>query len=328
MATDWKEVCKGVTERRLSTNYCHLRIHYSADPEKDTEWVMRHSALYGGVKTPKWRREMEIDYTAVEGQPVYPMWADEVHVFDLPLEDMVVYRVIDHGIRHPTVCLWVGVYPNGDRHVFREYYRSDATIPLNCSEILRLSTEPVAGTYIDPAVRQRVPLSTSDNKPVSILSLYNEHLHVSCRAGDNSEAGYTAVRNGLMSTLARRAIMEGYVDQSTYFAKQYFMQFNLTERELLQMAEKPALSIARSCPRAAREMKNLRFKNVAGDQTVKAQPEEVMDFEDDGPDCVRYAMQSKLSWTALEPDCEPGSALWEIRQKRLDRSNPFYVKRA
>ena len=76
MATDWKDVGKGIQVRRLDTAYCHVRIHYSSDPEKDGEWQSRRSARYGGVDTPKWRREMEIDYTAVQGQPVYPMLTD------------------------------------------------------------------------------------------------------------------------------------------------------------------------------------------------------------------------------------------------------------
>ena len=327
MATDWKDVAKGVQVRRLDTNYCHVRIHYSADPEKDANWVRRRSARYGGVETPKWRREMEIDYTAVQGQPVYPMLS-EIHIAIRSLADMAVYRIIDHGIRHPMVCLWMGVSPNGDRHVFREYYRSGATVAVNCQEVDRLTDENVVDTIIDPATRQRVPLSAKDKAPVSTLSLYNDALGMPCRLADNSRAGYDTVRNSLLATLARKALSEGYVDEHSHFAKQYFAKFSLTEVELLEMSRHPTLTFAPGCVRVFREMRNLRFKDISGDPTEKAKPEEVMDFEDDGADCVRYGVQTKLRYMKPTTSPQPGSHLWEIQRRQSIERNPRYVKRA
>lgn len=312
MATDWKEISTGIRERRLDTGYCHVRVHYSADQEKDAVWSARHSIQYGGMESPKWRREMEIDYTASEGQSVYPMLCRE-HFTIKSLDGAAVFRVIDHGIRHPTVCLWVAVYQNGDRHVFREYYRIGATIPVNCAEILRLSSEGVSKTLIDPATRQRIPLGSKDNKPVSIVSVYNQCLSSVCYMADNSVAGYDAVRNGLLSFLARKAMNEGVNAESEFF-KTYFSKYKLTDYELLQLAAKPSLTFSPMCQRVWQEMRNLRFKDIAGDPTQKAQSEDVVDFEDDGPDCVRYAVQSKLSGSV---SVEKGSPYWQIQQKKI-----------
>lgn len=318
---------KGVQVRRLDTNYCHVRIHYSADPEKDNRWVRRRSARYGGVETPKWRREMEIDYTAVQGQPVYPM-LNETHLAIRSLMDMAVYRIIDHGIRHPMVCLWMGVSPNGDRHIFREYYRSGATIPVNCAEVIKRTMENVVDTIIDPATRQRIPLSGKDKAPVSILSLYNNALQIPCRLADNSKAGYDTVRNSLLSVLARKAMMEGEVDEHSHFAKEYFIKFSLSTPDLMELANHPALTFDPMCVRVFREMRNLRFKDVSGDPTEKAKPEEIMDFEDDGPDCVRYGVQTQLRWMKSTTSPQPGSYLWEIQRRQVIRRNPRYVRRA
>ena len=284
MASDWEELMAGVRQRRLDSDYAHMRIHYTADQEKDTDWVRSRSAKYGGVESPKWRREMEIDYTAVQGQPVYPMLCGE-HRRLQSASGCAVYRIIDHGIRHPMVCLWVAVNKHGDRHVFREYYRSGATVPVNSSEVLRMSLERVAATFIDPATRQRIPLSTKDNKPVSVISLYNNGLGCVCKPADNSSVGYDTVRNGLLSTLARRVLLDGHVDPESDFCKTYFDKYQLTTYELEQLAKHPALTFDPACHRVYTEMRNLRFKEVSGDATTKAQPEEVMDFEDDGPDC-------------------------------------------
>lgn len=327
MATDWKEVARGVQVRRLDTNYCHVRIHYSADPEKGADWVKRRSARYGGIETPKWRREQEIDYSAVQGQPVYPMLAS-LHVAIRSIVDMAIYRIIDHGIRHPMVCLWMGVSPNGDRHVFREYYRSGATIAVNCAEVVRLTKENVVDTIFDPATHQRIPLSSTDKAPVSSLSLYKDALKISGSLADNSKAGYDTVRNSLLSTLARKAMSDGDVGEHSHFAKEYFVKFSLTNVEFLEMSIHPALTFDPSCIRVFREMRNLRFKEISGDPTEKAKPEEIMDFEDDGPDCVRYGVQTKLRWMKPKTSPQPGSYLYEIQQRQEIRSNPRYVRRA
>lgn len=319
MPTDWIEVIPGVTERTLDTRFHHVRIHYSADPEKDEAWMRRKSAQYGGAESPRWRREFEIDYNAVQGQPVYPMLSKS-HVQIRDIEDWAVYRVIDHGILHPMVCLWVAVNKNGDRHVFREFYSAGRTIPYNCQEVLRRSEEPVIATYIDPATKQRMPLGGKDNKPVSVVSQYNQALDHACRYADNSAVGYDAVRNALLSHLARAALRNG-VSEYDHLAKEYMNKFGLTETEILSMASRPALTISPNCTRVFRELSNLRFKEITGDETQKAPPEEIMDFEDDGPDCVRYAVQSLLVWKKGQPP-QKGSILWQLNRKRLNRANP------
>jgi len=325
MATNWVDISTGIQSRKLDTGYYHVRVHYSADPEKDASWVRRHSAQYGGVESPRWRREFEIDYNAIQGQPVYPMLCGEHLVMNLP-SDLTVYRVMDHGIRHPMVCIWVGVNKNGDRHVFREYFRSGATIEVNCAEVLRLSQEKVAATYIDPAVRQRVPMGQKDNQPVSILSIYNKCLDKLLKLADNSRVGYDTVRSGLLSTLARRVLRDGYIDEGSEFCKTYFKAYQLTSYELEQLAAKPSLTFDPSCVRTFREMRNLRFRDTSGDPTTKALPEEVIDFEDDGPDVVRYAMQSKLTY-GYTGGYEIKSPFREREQRRIKESNPRYVKR-
>ncbi|HEC62283.1 MAG TPA: hypothetical protein ENI27_08525, partial [bacterium] len=323
MPTDFITHGIGIQERRLDTNFCHMRIHYSADSEKDAEWAKKHSIRYGGMKSPKWRREMEIDYTAVSGQPVFPMLSQS-HIKHIELDkNWCVYRVIDHGIRHPTVCLWVAINHAGDRHVFREYYMTDKTVDFNCHEILRRSecsseaatpkqgSPGVVGTLIDPATRQRIPISGKDKAPVSVLSLYNDSFGFDCELADNSKAGYDTVRDGLLSVLARETIASGHAEGE--FAKEYFGEFAMSNAELLAMASRPALTFGLHVPKCFKEMRNLRFKEMTGNYTEKAAPEEIMDFEDDGPDCVRYGMQSKITFRTVRP--QRGSYL-DIIQRR------------
>jgi len=54
-----------------------LRIHYTADPNKDPArrgkaWLESASARYGGVHSPGWQQEMEINWKVAGGSPVWP----------------------------------------------------------------------------------------------------------------------------------------------------------------------------------------------------------------------------------------------------------------
>ncbi len=73
-------------------------------------------------------------------------------------------------------------------------------------------------------------------------------------------------------------------------------------------------------------MRNLRFRDLSGDPTEKAKPEEVMDFEDDGPDCVRYGVQTKLQWKQPNTSPQPGSHLYEIEKKQRARREQYYAQ--
>jgi hypothetical protein len=55
-------------------------VHYSADPERDANWVLTERPKYatqGG-----WDREQEIDFRSIVGDPVYGNWSDAIHIDD------------------------------------------------------------------------------------------------------------------------------------------------------------------------------------------------------------------------------------------------------
>lgn len=53
-----------------------LKIHYSADPEKDAVWVEKTRR---GIPAEEWDQEMELDEDIEEGLPVYPSYDDDTH---------------------------------------------------------------------------------------------------------------------------------------------------------------------------------------------------------------------------------------------------------
>lgn len=281
---------------KLSTSFFHRQIHYSDDPAKDDRWAKDESLKYGGMDSARWRREMEIDWDVYMGQRVWPMISRRYHHAPYLMDKQwAVYRVIDHGIRHPTCCLWVGVNVNGDRHYFREYYQSDASIGINCKNILQMEgDEMIVGGIIDPSTIKRINYNTtaanSDKQGLSrVIDIYEEN-GIYCEKADNSSAGYDKVTDGLLSTLARWALYRGEVPP-------YLRDMDLSEEQYLMLASKPAITFdMRNIRRAYLETENLRWKDQTGDPSQRSEPEKTVDVRDEGPDCVRYGMQSEITY--------------------------------
>lgn len=295
MATEWKQIIPsrsqydkwGLRERRLSTGFYHVRVGFSADPLKDDDWARREALKYGGFDAPQWRREQGIDYKAVSGQRIWPMLDEKIHNAQIDVKDWTLFRVIDQGIRHPTVCMWVAVNKKGDRHFYREYYATDRSIAMNCRAIL--SYEKVSDTYIDPTTRKRNAETLK-----TTIQVYEEN-GIYCIPADNSFVGYDSVRNAALSTLARYALRTGILPY-------YFKELKPNQDQLLYLAAKPAITFdLRFTSRCFEECFNLRWREMKGDEAQNAPREKPVDKDDDGPDCVRYAVQSPLYHREQKP---------------------------
>ena len=273
----------GVCQRRLSSGFSHVRVHYTADPAKDDKWMRQHALNYGGLDTAGWRREQEIDYHAYGGQRIWPMLS-KAHHAENDISGWTLFRVLDEGVRHPTVCIWVAVNAKGDRHVYREYYATGRSISMNCRAILALTPndENIRYNWIDPSTKKR-----SAESLTPMIKVFEDN-DLPCVCADNSFAGYDAVTSALLSTLARRALYSGELPPSLAVLKP-------SQDQLLVLAAKPALTFdLRFTNNCFTECCNHRWQEIKGDESQVAPREKPMDKDDDGPDCVRYSMQSLL----------------------------------
>jgi len=81
----------GLTVHRLpKTGFVVAEVHYSVEHNRrEPGWAKASSQRYGrrGYRSYKWRQEMEIDFDASSGDPVYANWEPKVHIcqpFDIP----------------------------------------------------------------------------------------------------------------------------------------------------------------------------------------------------------------------------------------------------
>ena len=123
----------GVEWRLASGSIPVLRVHYSADPDKRPGTVLgerwREGALQrypGGLRSPRWRQEMEIEYRAFGGLKVFPdweLWAQGPFVVKpfLP-HGYKLYGSYDHGWVNPAAFHVHGIGPDGHKVTLWECY--------------------------------------------------------------------------------------------------------------------------------------------------------------------------------------------------------------
>ena len=115
---------EGLMKKKNKQGQTVLRLHYTADPDKNptTEkgkiWFEREAKKYlEGVNDLKWRREMEIDFSAGSGELVFPWFLEKEkdlvfspHELD---DTWTFYAGLDWGTRNPTVFEVFAESPKG-----------------------------------------------------------------------------------------------------------------------------------------------------------------------------------------------------------------------
>jgi hypothetical protein len=281
--------------RILRNGFLVQPVHWHDHPLHDEAWADRMSAKFGGRASSGWMREFEMDPSAA-GLPVWGMMARDVHLAGIPWAEIVGpkwtrWRVLDHGIRHPTCCGWVAVNSRGDEYWYRQYYATDRTIAENCQAILSMEAkeESVAGSVADPAIHQR-----SAETKTRYWDIYARHgMPLTSAATD--QAGYDAVATSLVSSLCRWSLERGTIHPT--------LGAHLDWAILEELAAEPALWFHPSCagrPQSLyEECANLRWAETRSDPLTHAQPEKPANVNDDGADVVRYGRHTKaVRWMA------------------------------
>jgi hypothetical protein len=119
---------KGCRETLLSSGITVARLHYSADPSKDLAWAEEQRArseaqFHSGL----WfKQEMEIDFAAALGAPLFPEFNRDYTVckpFKIPSQ-WTRWHGIDPHPRVPHAMLWLAVSPSDDHVYYRDYWPS------------------------------------------------------------------------------------------------------------------------------------------------------------------------------------------------------------
>ena len=123
-----QQLGKGLTLRHTRTGIPMVRVHYSADPERDSNWVEREKRKY--TSRAAWDREQEIVHEAGGGDLVFAetlnRYADKIIIRDPSFEIPPYWKTVggfDHGKTNPTAFLLARVDTEGTIYFVSEYYQ-------------------------------------------------------------------------------------------------------------------------------------------------------------------------------------------------------------
>jgi len=292
--------------RRLSTGFVALEIAWQDDPEKTEAWADEEAAPYGGRQAAWWLQNMERVVTR-GGQPVWPMLSADIHIRPFSRAEResgswAVWRILDHGVRHATCCAWVAVHQ--DEHgsesyvFFRQYYRTDTPLEMNARNIMAESPpdEHVFGTVADPSMWQRNPKDLE-----RFADVYAKVGLPLVQADHALEVGVERVTAGLVATIARLAVWKQDLDILRGPLRAPSLTMGMAER----LATGPAVWFTPETSSGRQSLfeqcRNWRYRDWATERLNAAAPEKYIDLDDEGPDVVRYALQSKVVQFAKQP---------------------------
>lgn len=250
------------------------RLHYSADPDKNpaTEkgkaWFEAETRKYlGGTSDLKWRREMEIDFSAGSGELVFPWFLDaEAHLCIDPIKldggKWNFYAGLDWGTRNPAVMQVVaentdGVFVNCwelhcERITLREFARKIKECPYY-GQIQWIAADP---TIYNETVARKDGFT-------SIASMLN----------DVNEVGEF--------TIDKLMAAHGRSDETC---------INRFKNMVLQ--EPVRLFFFRTCENMRRELRNLKYPEVRSGAGVT---EKIQDKDNHSWDALKYILLSHPS---------------------------------
>src|SRR5947199_6516271 len=119
---------KGISIRHMPDGRRVLRIHYSADPERGSEWSAEERKKYSSQGA--WDREQEIIHEAGGGErvfaEVFSQSSDRIIIDSAGFQPSPHWKRIagfDHGKANPTAALVGCIDPDGVIYLTGEYYQ-------------------------------------------------------------------------------------------------------------------------------------------------------------------------------------------------------------
>jgi len=283
---------RGIERYTSSAGFPVIRVHYTADPEKDpanpagAEWLAHASnAIVGGLNSAQWRAEMEIDWGATGGELVFPQFHPfqnkiVVEPHEIP-ESWRVFGSFDYGHRNPSAFYFHAIDHDGTVHTVWEYYRAqsgyrDTARAIRASGFFpRLSYLPVADPSLWGETQQ------TENEVKSVAQLFFE-----------------------LPDAERIVFAKGKAGGDVTFAEKINGEFwkDLGARE-------PRWKIHKTCPKLIWELGKLRFSDWSAVQMQTHNlREQIVDRDNHGFDACKYFF-TMFFQGAPKPEEEKYSAL-------------------
>ena len=271
---------KGLDIYKTKSGFTVHRLHYSADPAKDPStpegkvWLENAlKGIPGGMKSPHWRREYEIDFSAGGGESVFhelPLIEDEVYIdpFEIPAH-WKRYASFDYGHTNPSSIHVYAVNEIGWKYAYFEFYSSGMHYK-DLAAIFKSHPDFNRFEYIsaDPSLWSKTQHAGQGVK--SLGQLFSEEgVHLLDRCENSDIKGIERVRE-----------------------------------HWRRPAGEKALYVMKTCPKLWWELKNLKYQeNSRPEQSNN--PEKIVDRNNHAWDDLKYF----ILWLPSPSDAKPSDPL-------------------
>jgi len=149
----------GLTMRRMRDGRPVYRVHYSADPERGTAWVIRERKKYSSQGA--WDREQEIIHEAGGGERLFAdvlsRYAEKILIdpYTSGFQPSPYWKKLggfDHGKANPTGVLVACIDYDGVIYIVGEYYQPGLSPAQHKPNLLQLNGFMEAELYADPSI--------------------------------------------------------------------------------------------------------------------------------------------------------------------------------
>lgn len=316
----------GMRSWETPSGFSVLEIHYRADQEKNpstergAKWLKRAAKAYpdGGMKSPGWQREMEIDYAALGGSPVFPFLTDpdspvlvpEMMMREVKRRKMSLWAGYDYGSTNPSAFIVWGQDPiTRDFYSLWELYEPCRGYRQHVEKIRAcpyMSSKMVKMVRCDHSLGSKNQQGEGGLK--SIVDLFG-------REGVHMIPG----RKGAGDTL-RVMMLEWWSDVDKWREWDREEEARL-DRGLAPRKRKPRCYITGGTPKLWWELQRLRYEEFSSAKTAsrKNVPERIMDKDD-------HAFQASAYILDTMPEADAARAkyatrgTWAEAEERLIRA--------
>ena len=183
---------KGLSTRRTESGVQVVRIHYTADPQRDSAWAHRERQKYSSQAA--WDREQEIVHEAGGGELLFAeilnRHADKIIIRSPHFQVPPFWKRIggfDHGKTNPTAALVTAIDCDGTIYCLGEYYQPGLTPRQHMANLYDLpGFLDCHHICADPSIFYRSQVQ-SDDSFKSIADLYQEAGLRGLWEGENGE---------------------------------------------------------------------------------------------------------------------------------------------
>jgi len=274
---------QGLKPRLTSSGIPVLRLHYSASPDKrpgtpeGDVWLKKALIGYsGGLKNPRWQKEMEIQYGALGGTRLFPEWEQwcglgRIIIHPFEPEGYKLYGSYDHGWRNPASYHVHGINGDGNIVTLWEIYGSHIAVTK--------MADAIKGNDITLPDGRRYhgnPWPGRESFKIADPSIYAEDQPMS--DGTNKSIAELFRREGVYFTKGERG-------GDTMVAEWLHGHF-------WKDPQNPLYRITTDCPKLIWEIGQQRHKEFSAKVALnRDQPEELVDKDNHAWDDLKYFLK-------------------------------------